>query len=55
MTYQKALEIIMPMGRYRGLPLKAIPLSYLKWVNENVEFTSGRVQDAVRIIAEYGV
>ena len=38
-------ETKLTFGKYRGLPLKAAPLDYLRWMSEKLhdgEFTSGR-------------
>ena len=29
--------MIMPFGKYKGLPLKSIPFSYLRWVLDNCD------------------
>ena len=37
----------MPFGKYRGVELEDIPVSYLAWVRDNVDIRSETLRDAI--------
>jgi hypothetical protein len=51
-TLARALAMRMPFGKHKHKPLRDVPLSYLRWAQDNCHNMSVSLRNAISVILE---